>query len=130
MNTEKKLSDIESEMEKLEIKINEIENKSIEKNLSYHDYEIVVKPFRDRYNKLDMDFRVLTKPEMEPIPKYGRHMKLNMFISNVMSGGFIDYDGSGRYATETEISDIQIYPSDIRNGIYRKDFKYIVWFNK
>jgi hypothetical protein len=45
-------------------------------------------------------------------------------------GGFIDYDGIGNYATNTQMSNIEIYPSDIKSGTYRKDFTHIVWFNR
>ena len=45
-------------------------------------------------------------------------------------GWLIDYDGCGNYATEDKISDIIIYPSDIIDKTYRKDFDYVIWFNK
>jgi hypothetical protein len=45
-------------------------------------------------------------------------------------GGFIDSDGFGVYATETQVSSIDVNPSDIETGLYRKDFTHVVWFNK
>jgi len=57
-------------------------------------------------------------------------MTLETFIANVNCGGFIDYDGIGNYATNTQMSNIEIYPSDIKSGTYRKDFTHIVWFNR
>ena len=41
-----------------------------------------------------------------------------------------DYDGVGSYANEKEVSNIPIYPSDIKAGIYRYDFTHIMWFNR
>jgi hypothetical protein len=57
-------------------------------------------------------------------------MSLKNFISNVKSGGFIDYDGFGRYVRNNEESDITILPSDIKHKSIRKDFDTIIWFNK
>ena len=51
---------------------------------------------------------------MKPIPDYGDHMTLREFIDNVESGGFIGYDGFGKYATATEMSDTIVYPSDVQ----------------
>ena len=43
---------------------------------------------------------------------------------------FCDSDGSGYYATATQVSDIGISPSDIVSGVYRKDFTHVCWYNK
>jgi len=43
---------------------------------------------------------------------------------------FVDSDGSGYYATATQVSDIGISPSDIVARVYRKDFDYVCWYNK
>ena len=43
---------------------------------------------------------------------------------------FIDSDGYGYYATATQVSDIEISPSDIVAGVYRKDFTHVCWYNK
>ena len=43
---------------------------------------------------------------------------------------FSDYDGSGYYATETDISDVPCVPSEIANGYIRTDFTHVMWYNK
>lgn len=66
--------------------------------------------------------------EMKPIPSYGDLMTLQDWIDCVVLGCFIDYDGHGCYATETEMSDIVVHPSDFPN-IDRK-WTHVVWFNR
>lgn len=86
--------------------------------------------------------------KLRPIPNYGTLMTLKEFISCVNSGGFIDYDGHGYYATKTQMTDKLILPSHItgrtrefsmETGEFKtvnvkkkldKNFKYVVWFNK
>ena len=57
-------------------------------------------------------------------------MPIEHFIECVNSGGFIDYDGSGNYATATQMSNITITPSRVKAGMIRKDFTHVVWFNR
>lgn len=86
--------------------------------------------------------------KLTPLPTYGTHMTLKSFIEHCESGGFIDYDGHGYYATKTKISNKVVIPSDI-TGKYSefnmktgkfikktkvinidKSFTYVMWFNK
>lgn len=46
-------------------------------------------------------------------------------------GGFIDSDGEGYYATDTQESNIPAIPSEIvDNEGFRTDFPYVMWYNK
>ena len=76
--------------------------------------------------------RKLGKEElkMSPIPNYGDLMTLEDWVSAVKSGGFIDYDGDGCYATEKEISNKYVKPSDVRKGKVDKSWTHVVWFNR
>jgi len=67
---------------------------------------------------------------MQPIPEYGDHMTLEDFIAAVTDGWFIDYDGTGMYATETGMSDKPARPSDIEKGVIDRSFTHVMWFNK
>ena len=67
---------------------------------------------------------------MTPHEKYGSLMELDDFVENVRHGNFIDYDGSGYYSTATEESNISIHPSEVSQGIYRKDFTHVKWYNR
>jgi hypothetical protein len=67
---------------------------------------------------------------LRKIPDYGSHMLLKDFVDCCNDGVFIDYDGAGYYATETEESDICANPSDIVCGNIRTDFSHVMWYNK
>ena len=67
---------------------------------------------------------------MTAIPDYGDLMALEEFVECVNSGGFIDYDGTGYYATDKEYSEIEAIPSVIKKGVINKKFSHVLWFNR
>lgn len=101
------------------------------KSINFADVDKVAEEERNVCSMISQIKR-LRRPtwKMDPLPTYGDHMTLKKFISCVKSGGFINYDGFGQYASKTQISDITILPSDIHADAYRKDFSHIVWFNR
>ncbi len=69
--------------------------------------------------------------ELEPWPDYGDKFTIDEFVQEVRNGNFINYDGSGYYATEQGMSRIPAIPSEIgytRWGM--KGFTHVAWFNK
>ena len=69
-----------------------------------------------------------------PTVEYGKEWRgdiftLEKFIELVNDKNFTDFDGYGYYATEDAKSDVYIYPSDIKEKLYRSDFTHIIWFN-
>lgn len=82
------------------------------------------------YTKLNREYKLEKEYTLKSIPSYGDLFTMVEFIDCVKSGGFIDSDGCGNYATKDQMSDIEVKPSDIRSGVYRKDFTHVVWFNK
>ena len=54
---------------------------------------------------------------MRPIPNYGDHMTVAYFKEAVDSGCFVDDDGSGYYATTTEMPDQIARPSAVRRSV-------------
>ena len=68
----------------------------------------------------------------EKLPKYGDHMLVVEWIACVENGGFIDYDGHGSLATDTEISDIEIHPSDVSALKLKLPSwaTHVMWFNR
>lgn len=68
------------------------------------------------------DFSSLDKECLMPFNEFAKYCKIGPM--------FIDSDGSGYYATSTQVSDIGISPSDIVAGVYRKDFTHVCWYNK
>lgn len=76
----------------------------------------------------------VNKPKVVPIPSYGDHMTLERFTENCKCGGFTDYDGSGNYATATEMSDIEVSCSALAEGVepalQDRKWTHIVWMPK
>ena len=68
----------------------------------------------------------------EPIPDYGEKMTLQAWINDVECGGFIDYDGFGQLATNTEMSNIEIYPSEfLKKEVVPPEWAtHVIWFNR
>lgn len=73
-----------------------------------------------------------SKPTLNPVPDYGDLMTLEDFEANCRCGGFIDYNGTGYYATPTHFDRSKpARPSDISAGcIDRSFFTHVIWFNK
>lgn len=72
------------------------------------------------------------KLKTEELPDYGDHMPLEQFVKTCQSGGFIDYDGHGYYATKDRMFDKIVYPSDVTKKGFkpRPEFTHVVWFNR
>ena len=69
----------------------------------------------------------------EPIDADDQHMTLEHFRERCEDGSFIDYDGFGHYATETELFSSEfVYPSDVLKKNYKPkpQFTHVVWYNK
>jgi hypothetical protein len=69
---------------------------------------------------------------LTPIPEYGDLMTLKEFISCCKSGGFINYDGTGYFATEEGYNRYErAIPSNIVKGIQiHKWATHVMWFNR
>ena len=81
-------------------------------------------------SNMDCTIRMNQTYKLEPHDKIGDLFTLKHFVGNCECGGFINYDGFGYYATKTEQSNIEVYPSDIKKGIYRTDFTHVKWYNR
>jgi hypothetical protein len=94
------------------------------------EYKEYFKTYEDNITIASLSYRMAQEPKFRDIPKYGDRMLLDEFIECCNDGGFIDYDGSGNYVKDGMMSDISIYPSDVKFDSIRKDFDEIVWFNR
>jgi hypothetical protein len=81
-------------------------------------------PYSGEYHMIQDDY------ELHDIPDFGDKMEVKKFVDCCKYGGFINDDGNGYYATEDQESTIPAIPSEIVAGYVRKDFKYVVWYNK
>ena len=127
---EKRLKQIELELKVVSKEISELEQNDPTNN--WEEYCFYMKYIWDKQAKLDREKRMLMIPEFtdRDFDADDDVMSLKDFIENVNNGGFIDYDGFGRYIRGNQESNIDIYPSDIRHDAIRDDFDTIIWFNK
>lgn len=86
--------------------------------------------FKDLPKEFITQIKYLQPIEFSEIPKYGNKLSLQEFIENVNIGVFIDSDGYGYYATDTQMTDIIVLPSMIINKNIDDRWSHIVWFNR
>ena len=97
----------------------------------YSEYLEFLEPEQSELVKLERERRKIQPYVLSEISDFGDVMSLKDFIGNVKCGGFIDYDGFGYYVKNGKESDIEIHPSDLKNGVIRDDeFTEMIWFNK
>ena len=68
--------------------------------------------------------------KMSPLPDYGEHMPLTEFVRLCKNLTFMDYDGTGYYATETAMSSKPVWPSQITDDIVDRAYTHVMWFNR
>lgn len=86
---------------------------------------------RAKMLNLSRKMRMKQAPKIKyPKELNGTRYKFSDFIDMCVSGTLVDNDGFGLYAARKGVSDIEVYPSDITENMYRKDFTHVVWFNK
>jgi hypothetical protein len=96
----------------------------------WEEYESYMKLEHKKMTELSRERRMIMSYKLEEMPTYGTVMSLDDFIINVNMGNFIDYDGSGNYVKDGQMTDIGIYPSDVKYKAIRKEFDTIIWFNR
>lgn len=112
-------------------KVNELFQESCRREDGWNWYKS--QPELKTLQQLERQYKLLLDESdfnLHDIPDYGDKISLEDFILCCKSGAFINYDGFGCYATETQESDIEIYPSDVVANEYRKDFPFIIWYNR
>ena len=71
------------------------------------------------------------KAPLEPMPDYGDLFPVLEFVERCNLGLFIDYDGTGYYATKEGYSRAhEAQPSEIKAGNINKEFTHVAWFNR
>lgn len=82
--------------------------------------------------------------KLQKFPDYGELMTLDEFITACETFCFVDYDGCGKFATDKEMSYINVSPSDVLNNVYifeksyngtvyisyGIEFTHVIWFNR
>lgn len=119
------------ENEKLSKQLAEKENECAKNGMSWDDMFKETLDIRIKITENDRQARLIQSPTMTFGKKWaGDLMSIERFIEDSKKETITDNDGYGKYATETGVSDIYIYPSDILEDKYRTDFSHVIWFNK
>ena len=130
-------------LEKIEEKL-KANNKILDKfwkeddTKSWDEYCEKCKPYWDD-NKCLYTVRSLLLPRekvrMRPLEDWEKdeewvHIKIEVFKKWCESCFTTSYDGSGYYATETEVSDLSALTYAFHDGYIRDDFTHVCWYNK
>lgn len=78
------------------------------------------------------------KHELRYWPEFAYRMTLKEFIDACERGSFVDYDGTGYFATNEGVSRIEAVPSKIVEAIDKNrtrdllegEWTHVAWFNK
>lgn len=135
MDNEKRLKEIEAELEAVyeEMDLKEKNQPAYDPDNpteSFEKYKAFMKTEWKMEAKLEREKRMLMTPEFSELSTYGDVMTLKHWLDCVECGGFIDYDGWGKYVKDGKESNIMIKPSDVKHNSVRKDFDTIIWFNR
>lgn len=131
----------------LKLSLSEI-NEKIEKNCeilnkiweeddgsSWESYSKRCQPYWDDNKLLNAAASVNAKPddiEMEPMDEFHKTCRVPIgdFIEWCELDAVTSYDGFGEYANENEVSNLHVSCWGIKNGLVRKDFTHVCWYNK
>jgi hypothetical protein len=121
--------EIEAELEKYQ----ELYDKKFNEDntdRSWQEFLEYAGPEIEKLGELSRAKRMIMPYKLSELSDFGDVMSLKHFIDCVKSGGFIDYDGFGRYVEDGKETNITILPSDVKHNAVRKGFDTIVWFNR
>ncbi len=128
---EKTYAQWKQEYNQLEIENAEKEDQCAKDGDSWQEMLVKTRETKEKMAKADKMMRKLQEPTLTYNKRWkGTKMEFAKFIEIVTANELSDLDGEGYYASETAKTDIIIRPSDIKEGIYREDFPYILWFPK
>lgn len=124
------IEEIESIIEENDKKLKEISD--ADDGNSWEMYKEKCQPYWDDNEILYTAKSMKETPEMRPFNELDRKclMTINEFKSNCRYGAFMDTDGVGYYATDKEVSNIEVSPNVFRYGVIREDFTHVCWYNK
>lgn len=127
----KTYQDFKRKKEKLEKKLFDEEDKCAKEGLSFDSMLEQTKNLREQIFEMSQQMRLKQDPTIVFDKQWkGNLMTIEEFVEDCKNGSLIDSDGYGYYATEIGKSDILIYPSDVIEDKFRKDFSHVIWFNK
>ena len=116
-------------IEELQKKINKIEDDCAKKG---DDFDTMIEKTQKERLQIyffDKERRLIKDPVISFNKTFfeAKTFTLQQFVDLVNDNVLTDNDGTGFYATEKSVSDVQIMPSDILENIYRTDFSHVIW---
>ena len=131
MEKEKLYRELIKENDTLTKQLSEKEDYCARNGMSWDDMIKETNDIRLKITENDRKARQIQDPTIQFGKNWnGELIPIDKFIKGCEVGDFEDSNGVGRYATETGVSDIYIYPSDVLDNVYRKDFSHVLWLNK
>lgn len=123
-----KKEELKLKVENLREEYDSLMEKYLEEGKSWDEFKN--NPKVREYWKAVAEYRMIQDYTLRPNnDSFGELMPIEEF-KQLAGVFFSDYDGSGYYATEKEISDIPCVPSEICDGYVRTDFSHVMWYNK
>lgn len=125
-----KTQKLEKELEKVREEYKNYFDENFGKTSDFEEFGSMIEPFENKIREIELEIRLIEIPKYNQISQFGNHIHIDEFIKLSKEKSITDYDGYGKYATSSNMSNILIYPSDVFKNKIRKDFSYVVWFNK
>lgn len=131
MGKEKTYKELVKEYEHLSTQLKDAEEQCAKKGVDWDEMLKETNEIRVKLLLNDQQQRLIKDPTMQFGKTWnGELIPIEEFVRICQNELYSDNDGYGRYATEKGVSDVAIYPSDILDDKYRKDFSHVMWFNK
>ena len=88
--------------------------------------------YSDEINRCSILPLVRLVAEMSEIEEMDKDLIVDRddFTEMCLAGHVMNFDGTGYFASSTQISKIQVYPDDVRNGYWDERFTHVVWYNQ
>lgn len=122
--------ELKNKVELLEVEVDKIWHESFSKENGWEWYKN--HPKLKELIETNREYKLVQDYTLEDMTELDKecHMAFNKFVDACKDYVLCNSDGSGYYATKTQVSHIPINPSDIIANKYRKDFDYVCWYNK
>lgn len=129
--SDKTYEELVKDADRLEAEYNAIETQCLKDNMTFDAFCEKAHDVKEKLYFVEKYARLKQEPTITYGKEWsGRLIPIEEFKKDCATGFFTDEDGVGYYATESSKSDIKVLPSDMTEDLYRKDFPYVLWFNR
>ena len=120
--------ELKAKVERLDEEVEKIWHESFNHSWEWYANHPTLK----EYIETNREYKLVQDYTLEDMSDFDKECRMTMkdFVECAENCLLCNSDGTGYYATETQVSDICISPKDVVVGKYRKDFDYVCWYNK